>query len=201
MNIKRTCSYIFQIILSIFLLTALLFITLYKVVLFEANGDSLQKSDCAVVFGARVYADGKISHAAYYRILTAIDLYKKNYVNNIIVTGGKADENHPSEAEVMQNVALQHGVPIENIHREDMSRDTLQNMQFAQSIRNNIECHKAIGVSNDFHLARIKYLAYKNDIQIRTFPAENINLRKENYFILREMAGLLYYTFFDEYEK
>ena len=96
-------------------------------VLLVGNRDSATKVDAIVVLGAAQYA-GRPSPVLEARLEHAIRLYRRRIAPMLIVTGGRADGDVTSEAQVSARYAQRHGVPAAAIVIEDQSRSTTEQM-------------------------------------------------------------------------
>ena len=79
----------------------------------------------------------------------------------VIVSGGKGNDEHTSEAVVMRDYLVESGIPTEQILVEDTSHNTYQNMICSWQMMQEQGLHYTDGVlvvSNGFHLARAKML-------------------------------------------
>ena len=85
--------------------------------------------DVIVVLGAAVWPDGRPSPALQRRVMHAVDLLQQGSAAYLLVTGGLG-KYPPAEAEVMQRLAMAHGIPTENILCEDQATST-----FASALR------------------------------------------------------------------
>lgn len=115
-----------------------------------------------VIFGCKVESWGP-SVLLQDRLDTALDYLEDHPDMKIVVTGGKGDDEHMSEAQCMYNYLTEHGVDGENILMEDRSRNTWQNVNFCKPLMesNGMDCMadcRPILVSSGFHLGRIKML-------------------------------------------
>ena len=148
--------------------------------------------DCAVVFGAAVWKDNQPSHALYDRTKTGIDLYKKGFVDCLIFSGGPSTYGE-HEAVVMQQIAAEENVPLEDVFLDKLGLSTLE------TFKNLPEGKSFVFVSNDFHLARIKMFAWKfglEDFETHASKYHYGRYTKESYFVLRELAGITLYGLF-----
>lgn len=117
-----------------------------------------------VIFGCKVEPWGP-SILLQDRLDTALDYLEDHPDMRIIVSGGKGDDEHQSEARCMYDYLTAYGVDGENIYLEDQSRNTWQNVNYTR--------HLLVGefglperamtgdyllVSSGFHLARIRML-------------------------------------------
>ncbi len=113
-----------------------------------------------VIFGCQMRRDGP-SILLRDRLDTALAYWEEHPDMKIIVTGGKGDDEHISEAQGMYDYLTAHGVDGAQIFMEDKSRNTWQN------INNTFQLMEREGwsltgdvllVSSGFHLARIEML-------------------------------------------
>lgn len=117
-----------------------------------------------ILFGCQVKPWGP-STLLQDRLDTALDYLADHPDMTVVVTGGKGDDEHISEAQCMYDYLTAHGVPGEKILMEDQSRNTWQNIQNTQALlrerfdSGEIEpTGKYLLVSSDFHLVRIQLL-------------------------------------------
>ncbi|HVW67145.1 MAG TPA: YdcF family protein [Candidatus Peribacteraceae bacterium] len=160
------------------------------------QGDARLPADCALVFGAAVYASTQPGPAIVRRVETAANLYRSHQVNRLILSGGRGEGNIASEAEVMQKQAIDDGVSASDITLEDQSHSTLENLLYSQNLTS--RCKSVVGISDAYHLARIALLAdrlgWKN---FTTYPSDiRPDRGSENRSVLREAVAYLYYAFY-----
>ena len=113
-----------------------------------------------VIFGCQVKPDGP-SILLRDRLDTALDYLEDHPDMKVVVTGGKGDDEHMSEAQCMYNYLTDHGVDGENIFMEDQSRNTWQNVNDSLDLMENEGwslTDDVLLVSSGFHLARIELL-------------------------------------------
>jgi uncharacterized SAM-binding protein YcdF (DUF218 family) len=128
--------------------------------------DYQRRADVAVVFGARVYADGRLSDAVSDRVTTAVSLYQRGMVRRLFMSGGQGDGAF-HEAEAMKLRAVQLGVPAEAILID------LHGVNTAATVRNTPRRAgmRVIAVSEFYHLPRIKMTYAASGIDVATLPA------------------------------
>ncbi len=113
-----------------------------------------------VIFGCQMRRDGP-SILLRDRLDTALAYWEEHPDMKIIVTGGKGDDEHISEAQGMYDYLTAHGVDGDQIFMEDKSRNTWQNINntFALMEREGWSLtDDVLLVSSGFHLARIEML-------------------------------------------
>jgi vancomycin permeability regulator SanA len=142
-----------------------------------------ERADCAVVFGAAVWKGGRPSHALADRTMEGIKLFEQNQVDCLVFSGADA------EPEVMQKMAKKAGLPLDKIELDTNGVNSLATLQNLDSNRSYIL------VSNDFHVGRIRMLAWKLklDALIHAAPYQYGHYFKESYFVLREVLGTIWY--------
>lgn len=125
-----------------------------------------------VIFGCKVETWGP-SILLQDRLDAALDYLEDHPDMTVVVTGGKGDDEHQSEAKCMYDYLTAHGVKGENILLEDQSRNTWQNVNYTLDLMGevgmtyNITTGEVGGmspggevllVSSGFHLSRIEML-------------------------------------------
>lgn len=130
------------------------------------------KSDCIIVLGARVWPDGRMSNSLLYRCEAALEAWQNGVAPEIIVCGGKGDNEPVAEASAMQAWLLEQGVPEISIHAEDTSTDTRENLKNARAIMEKHGFKSAAICTSDYHVTRALWLARDTGI-----PATGISAR------------------------
>jgi uncharacterized SAM-binding protein YcdF (DUF218 family) len=166
------------------LLLALWGVTLAAVLL-VGNRDSAQPAGAIVVFGAAQYA-GRPSPVLEARLDHAIRLYRRSIAPTLIVTGGKADGDVTSEADVSARYARRKGVPASAIIIEDESRSTTEQMHAVARIVRARRLGSVVLVSDRFHMLRLLLTAWKLDLPAHGSPTRSSPIS------LTEDAGIRY---------
>lgn len=113
-----------------------------------------------VIFGCQVKPWGP-SILLQDRLDKALDYLADHPDMTVVVTGGKGDDEHVSEARCMHDYLVEHGFPSEQILMEDQSRNTWQNINFTLDLLHEEgydTTNDILLVSNGFHLQRIQML-------------------------------------------
>lgn len=118
------------------------------------------KEDVVIILGAGV-KNGKVSKALQLRLDAGIDYHHKNPEAYIVVTGGLTPQKDTTEAAVMRDYLVSHGIPEDIIIVEDKSLSTLENYRFTKDILTslNIKYKSIVFITNDFHIYRAKTYA------------------------------------------
>ena len=211
-----------RIILNVITAIILIFTLVFVQVLLQFGGTSPQfPIDCAVVFGAAVGKGSTPGPGITRRTKAAAELYNEKYIKTLILSGGKGSAWQESEASVMRKVAMINGVDPKDILLEENSTSTWENLEFSKQLIDGSKtllgkgacpapyserseedwcgvynCTSYIAISDRYHLARIRFLAYKQDWgQLETYPAQITPSKAfELISTIREALGIIYYS-------
>ena len=143
--------------------------------------DYARPADAIVVFGARVYEDGRPSLALEDRVAHGVRLYAAGLAPRLILSGA------PDEVPAMKRLALQGKVPAAAIVSDPAGLNTYATLA-------NLKERRIVAVSHYYHLARIKLTARRMEIACATSPCPMTRrLAKEPFFIARECAAFVSY--------
>jgi vancomycin permeability regulator SanA len=155
--------------------------------------DYSRPADAIVVFGARAYADGRMSTALHDRTRTAVDLYRSGMAPVLIFSGGPGDGD-VHETEAMRRWALSQGVPDSAIMRDEGGLSTQHTVENTVSRFRKHGFERILAVSQFYHLPRIKLAYLRAGVDVYTVPARpSAPLYGLPWFMLREVGGFWYY--------
>lgn len=139
----------------------------------EAVGatDYRAKSDAILVLGAKVHADGTPSGSLLDRTRTACELWHEGWAPVLVLSGGRDRTSGVSEPEAMRRIALDAGVPDEALVLDETGADTAASVRFTARLARGRNWFRVLVVSNDYHLARVRLLADREGLLVRTVPA------------------------------
>ena len=165
--------------------------------LFFGSTDYRRPADVAVVFGARVYADGQPSPLLADRIRTAVDLYKSGDVPILIMSGGDGVDGY-NEAQVMRDVAVGAGVDPAAILVDPDGNSTEATVNDVRAILStrakDPALERVIAVSQAYHLPRIQLAFGTIGIDVLTVPAAEAQpIRELPLLMLREVPAFWAY--------
>lgn len=149
-------------------------------------------ADAIIVFGARAYADGRLSHALDDRVQTAAELYRAGLAPSVWMSGGPGD-GAVHEVEAMRDAAIELGVDADRIALDFEGWNT------AATARNLVPRLPAggrvIAVSHGFHLARVRLAFAREGFDVVTVPADSPErpLAARTRLHLRDAAGFWAY--------
>ena len=191
--LRRTVRILIGLIVTIGALCIASFLFAIIAVLMHFPGNTVFPVDCAVVFGSAVRQGSEAGPGITRRVETAVDLLKEGRVNRLFLTGGVGEGNTASEAKVMRDVALEMGVVPEVITLEENAESTWQNIKFVRSSLT--DCEDVVGISDRYHLARIRLAASRLDTPMMVFPAKrHAGFFFELWTVFREALGILAYA-------
>jgi uncharacterized SAM-binding protein YcdF (DUF218 family) len=149
-----------------------------------------RRADCAVVFGARVWNDGRPSDALADRVDEAVSLYRRGLVRRLVMSGGVEPENGLSEPDVMRARAEAGGVPREAILLDEAGVDTAATVRNTSRLMDREGLQSALVVSHYYHEPRAKMLFDRAGVRAFTVPARmRRRLYKEPYYVAREVGA------------
>ena len=184
------CGLLKNTVLIYFLLFCLSCALFFTIRIFSVIGR--RPTDCCtvIVLGCRVYGT-KASLMLEERLQAAISYLRRHPDCNVIVSGGKGDDEAISEAACMHAYLLDHGIPKERIFIEDCSTTTLENLSFSYDIikKQGLDQRLAL-VSNEFHLYRSLWIAKKLGLSAGCIPARTAWWLFPTYFV-REMLAII----------
>ncbi len=163
--------------------------------------DYRRPADGIVVFGAKVFADGKLSDAAQERVLEAVKLYRAGLAGRMMMSGGPGD-GAIYEADAMRAYAMEMGVPGEAIAVDRGGVNTEATVRNTTAWARAAGVRRLLAVSHFYHLPRVK-MAYERAGwdegaggcgEVFTVPVHSpYVLRGLPRFVVREVAALWAY--------
>jgi uncharacterized SAM-binding protein YcdF (DUF218 family) len=152
--------------------------------------DYRRPADAAVILGAGVYADGRVSDALTDRLATGVVLYTQGLVSKLVMSGGPGmGDIHETTA--MRQWAIDHGVPAEAILIDPEGLDTTHT---AKNMAAMFPKKRLLAVSHAYHLPRVKLAFQAEDVTVYTVPChESYTLRAMPKYILREIVAIWMY--------
>lgn len=139
--------------------------------------------DVAIIFGARVLRDGRLSSVLYDRVQTGVDLYLAGKVAVLLMTG---DGHQPgyNEPAAMKAFAMQRGVPADAIVIDTAGLRTYDSCLRANAV---YDIERAVLVTQAFHLDRALFLC--DSVGIEAVGAVADYQRPQGYTAATNRAG------------
>jgi SanA protein len=117
---------------------------------FIYSPDEAPPERVALVFGARIYKDGRLSAMLHDRVETAVQLYHAGKVQKLLLSGDNRSENY-DEPGRMKDYAISRGVPAEDVQPDYAGRRTYDTCYRAKAV---FQLDSAVLITQDFHLPR-----------------------------------------------
>jgi uncharacterized SAM-binding protein YcdF (DUF218 family) len=134
-----------------------------------------EQAAAIVVLGARVRSDGTPSAALERRVRLAIALYRAGWAPLLVLSGGGRQK--VSEAEVMQRLALDAGVPAAALLMEPRSRTTLENATEAAKLLAACTPATVVLVTDGYHALRARLLFRMAGLRVIGVHSAEVPLR------------------------
>jgi SanA protein len=132
------------------------------------SAEEVQPERVAVVFGARIYADGRLSAMLNDRVETAVQLYHAGQVRKLLLSGDNRFEDYDEPGRMM-DYAISRGVPAEDIQPDFGGRRTYDTCYRAREI---FGLESAILVTQDFHLPRALFICQALGMEVMGVSAD-----------------------------
>ena len=191
-----------KMFLCLLLVFLLIFFGCLGAVLYGSHSEMEDDSEIMVILGCQVYSWGP-SILLQDRLDTALLYLEEHPEMTIVVSGGKGSDEHESEAQVMFDYLVEHGIPEEQILLEDQSKNTAENMIFTNSLlaeQGYDVTQEILVVSNGFHLTRARMLferTWGTDENLNTLAAPSSHWPSRMKMYIREPLALVKSTLLD----
>lgn len=136
----------------------------------------------AIVFGAAIYGNGRLSPILRDRMDTAVQLYKAGTVQKIIVSGDNRFEDY-NEPTAMMEYAIERGVAAEDVQPDYAGRRTYDTCYRAREI---FQLESAILVTQRFHLPRALFTCQQLGIEVAGVASDPQLYRDAGWYEVRE---------------
>lgn len=149
--------------------------------------DDAPAAPVAIVFGAGIRGDGRLSPMLRDRMDTAIALYQARKVRKLLVSGDNrfVDYNEPG---AMYDYAVANGVPRADVVRDYAGRRTYDTCYRARAI---FGVTDALLVTQRFHLPRALFTCRGMGIAATGVSADRTVYRSNTYYRLRDAIATL----------
>ena len=132
------------------------------------NQENFPPVSAAIILGAGILNNDKLSPIFKDRVDTAISLYKKGTVTTILVSGDDGTSTH-NEVNPARDYLLSQGIPSKDIFLDHAGFDTYSSMYRAKNV---FLVTSAIIVTQSFHLPRSVFIARTLGIDAYGTPAD-----------------------------
>ncbi len=193
---KKVMKIVGIILIVVIILALICFIVPLIAVFAGSHSDIEGEPSVMIVFGYKLDG-GEMQSLLKCRLDTATEYLSEHPNMTVIVSGGKGDGEHMSEAQCMYDYLVAQGIDEGRILKEDASATTVENIRFCLELieERGIDATKGILlVSNEFHLARIRMLWKRADSKYKasTLAAPSMPTSQKALMHLREPFALLF---------
>jgi len=124
--------------------------------------DAVWPERVAIVFGARIYADGRLSPMLLDRVETAVQLYKAGKVEKLLLSGDNRFQDYDEPGRMM-DYALARGVPAKDMQPDYAGRRTYDTCYRAREV---FGLNSAVLVTQEFHLPRALFTCNRLGLEV-----------------------------------
>lgn len=180
----------FKLCLAAFVLVTLVYVVANAIVIGSTSKniydiskiDELDKAQCVIVLGAKVYSEDSLCAVLQDRVDYAIKIYKAGKADKLLFTGDHGRTEY-DEVNAMMNYAILEGVPEEDIFLDHAGFSTYESMYRAKEV---FCVRDAIVVTQKFHISRAVYTAEKMGIEANGVNSDPRKYLNATYDALRE---------------
>lgn len=183
---KLSRKKIIFILSPIFFVVAFVLLTNYSVQSVGRNeycSLEFPQKDAALVLGARVYENGRMSDVFRDRAEVAVSFYEAEKVQKILVSGDHGTEEY-DEVNAAKDFLLSEGVKPEDIFLDHAGFDTYDSVYRAKEI---FGVESMVIATQDFHLPRALYIAEELGIDACGASSDLHEYRTESQMEFREI--------------
>lgn len=187
---------------GVLLAAVLVFTACFAYVMAGSRSRIEDEADRMIILGCQVMPWGP-SILLQDRLDTALTYLEDHPDMLVVVSGGKGDDEHKSEAQAMHDYLVEHGFPSEQILLEDRSSNTYENLIFTKELLEEMGLdpeEETLVVSNGFHLSRVRILWERvmgEEDNLNTLAAPSTHLPSRLKMHVREPLALMKSLLFD----
>lgn len=126
------------------------------------------RAQVALVLGAQVHDDGRLSSMLEDRVVTAVDLYRSGRVGKLLLSGDHGRVGY-DEVGAMRRRAVALGVPERDVFTDHAGFNTWDSVVRAKKV---FAVEDAIVVTQGFHLPRAVFLARRAGLDVSGVSAD-----------------------------
>ncbi len=131
--------------------------------------------ETGILLGGFVSFDDKVKpklNAQHHRFEKAVELYKQGYIKKIIISSGGGRGNI-NEAEFAKKLAIEQGVPEQDIVTETLSKTTYENAVFTKIKLDSMHVYNhSLLITSAVHLRRAKQTFERAGISVIEYPSD-----------------------------
>ena len=149
------------------------------------NASSVSDADCILVLGAGIRTDGSPSPMLQDRLNTGIELYQNGAAPKLLMSGDHGSKKY-NEVQTMKDIALDQGVPSEDVFMDHAGFSTYDSLYRARDV---FQARKVIIVTQKYHLYRALYIARSLGLDAWGVSADTRRYRGQSQRDFREILA------------
>ncbi len=149
------------------------------------NASSVSDADCILVLGAGIRTDGSPSPMLQDRLNTGIELYQNGAAPKLLMSGDHGRKKY-NEVQTMKDIALDQGVPSEDVFMDHAGFSTYDSLYRARDV---FQARKVIIVTQKYHLYRALYIARSLGLDAWGVSADTRRYRGQSQRDFREILA------------
>ena len=146
---------------------------------------SVSDADCILVLGAGIRTDGSPSPMLQDRLNTGIALYQNGAAPKLLMSGDHGRKKY-NEVQTMKDIALDQGVPSEDVFMDHAGFSTYDSLYRARDV---FQARKVIIVTQKYHLYRALYIARSLGLDAWGVSADTRRYRGQSQRDFREILA------------
>ena len=157
----------------------------------SASPVDVRDPKAVIVLGMRLQENKPVNDFVL-RLDRVLNLYQKYDSIKFIILGGFTGRSSLTEAQCGADYLVKHGMSVKNIHLEEGSRHTFENLVCARDLLENNGVGRPVIISNRYHLARCENFANELSLDCELCAAEDSFARSlKNFFRSEEHTSEL----------
>lgn len=149
------------------------------------NASSVSDADCILGLGAGIRTDGSPSPMLQDRLNTGIELYQNGAAPKLLMSGDHGRKKY-NEVQTMKDIALDQGVPSEDVFMDHAGFSTYDSLYRARDV---FQARKVIIVTQKYHLYRALYIARSLGLDAWGVSADTRRYRGQSQRDFREILA------------
>ena len=151
----------------------------------ESELKNLEGIDCILVLGCGVWDDGTPTDMLADRIKVGIRAYESGVSDRLLMSGDHSRKDY-DEVNTMKAIAVENGIPADNVFCDHAGFSTYESMYRASDI---FGADKIVIVTQSYHLPRAIYNAQKLGIEAYGISADERTYMGQMYRDARELLA------------
>ncbi len=148
----------------------------------KTSATDAREPNVVIVLGMRLKENKPVNDFVL-RLERALNLYQKYDSIKYIILGGFTGSSRLTEAQCGADYLVSQGMSANNIHREESSRHTFENLVCARDLIKSSGSGRPVIISNRYHLARCRVFAKELGLDCELCAAEeNFIFGPKNFF-------------------